>query len=251
VNFPQPTAVTGWSYRLSQRRTPGDSAVAARQAQRIIEGNAAALHRAGVKFALASGGSREFLPNVRKAVAAGLPASVALEALTIRPAELAGAGEMLGSIEAGKIANLVVSSTDLLSDSARVSAVFVDGIRYSVAPPPAPRAGGNAGGTGAPAAQVGGGWTMTLTSPQGPLDITMTLTQTGGSFTGTMTSSVGTQEISDGQINGRNVTWTATIQIGGQSVTLNYRGEVEGNRMTGSADLGSFGSATFTAERKP
>ena len=204
-----------------------------------------------MKFALASGGSREFLPNVRKAVAAGLPASVALEALTIRPAELAGAGEVLGSIEAGKIANLVVSSTDLLSDSARVSAVFVDGIRYPVTPPPAPRAGGNTAGGAAPAAQIGGGWTMTLTSPQGPLDITMTLAQTGGSFTGTMTSSVGTQEISDGQVNGRTVTWTATIQIGGQSITLNYRGEVEGNRMTGTADLGSFGSATFTAERKP
>jgi imidazolonepropionase-like amidohydrolase len=251
VNFPQPTAVTGWSYRLSQRRVPGDSAAAARQAQRIIEGNAAALHKAGVKFALASGGSREFLPNVRKAVAAGLPAAVALEALTIRPAELAGAGEMLGSIEAGKIANLVVSSTDLLSDSARVSAVFVDGIRYPVAPPPAPRAGSTGGGATAPAAQLAGGWTMTLTSPQGPLDITMTLTQTGNAFTGTMTSSLGSQEISDGQINGRNVTWTSTIQIGGQSITLNYRGEVEGNRMTGSADLGSFGSATFTAERKP
>ena len=248
VNFPQPTAVTGWSYRLSQRRMPGDSAATARQAQRIIEGNAAALHKAGVKFALASGGSREFLGNVRKAVAAGLPASVALEALTIRPAELAGAGEMLGSIEAGKIANLVVSSTDLLSDSARVSAVFVDGIRYAVTPPPPQRA---AGGGGGPAAQVAGGWAMTLTSPQGPLDITMTLTQNGSSFTGTMSSQVGNQEISDGQINGRTVVWTATAQFGGQSVTLSYRGEVEGNRMTGSAELGSFGSATFTAERKP
>jgi hypothetical protein len=251
VNFPQPTAVTGWSYRLSQRRMPGDSAVAARQAQRIIEGNAAALHKAGVKFALASGGSREFLPNVRKAVAAGLPASVALEALTIRPAELAGAGEMLGSIEAGKIANLVVSSADLLSDSARVSAVFVDGIRYPVTPTPAPRGGGDAAGAGGPLAQVGGGWTMNLTSPQGPVEITMTLTQSGASFTGTMTSALGTQEISEGQITGRNLTWTSTIQIGGQSITLNYRGQVEGNRMTGSADLGSFGSATFTAERKP
>ena len=250
VNFPQPTAVTGWSYRQSQRRVPGDSAAAARQAQRIIEGNPAALHKAGVKFALASGGSREFLPNVRKAVAAGLPASVALEALTIRPAELAGAGEMLGSIEAGKIANLVVSSTDLLSDSSRINAVFVDGIRYPVTPPPAPRSGGNTGGADAPA-QVGGGWTMTLTSPQGPLDITMTLTQTGSSFTGTMTSTVGTQQIGDGQVSGRNVTWTVTVPIGGQSITMNYRGEVEGNRMTGSADLGSFGSATFTAERKP
>jgi hypothetical protein len=45
----------------------------------------------GIKFALASGGSRDFLPNVRKAIAAGLPAGVALEAVTIRAAELAGA----------------------------------------------------------------------------------------------------------------------------------------------------------------
>jgi hypothetical protein len=155
---------------------------------------------------------------------------------------------MLGSIEAGKIANLVVSSADLLSDSARVSAVFVDGIRYPVAPPPPQR---TAGGAGGPAAQVGGSWTMTLTSPQGPMDITMTLTQSGTSFTGSMTSQVGNQEISDGQITGRNVTWTATLQFGGQSITLSYRGEVEGNRMSGSAELGSFGSATFTAERKP
>jgi hypothetical protein len=157
---------------------------------------------------------------------------------------------MLGSIEAGKIANLVVSNTDLLSDSSRINAVFVDGIRYPVTPPPAPRAGGTTGGADAPA-QMGGGWTMTLTSPQGPLDITMTLTQTGSSFTGTMTSAVGTQQIGDGQISGRSVTWTVTVPIGGQSITMNYRGEVEGNRMTGSADLGSFGSATFTAERKP
>jgi imidazolonepropionase-like amidohydrolase len=253
VNFPAPAAVTGWSYRLSQRRGPGDSATSARAAQRIIEGNAAALNTAGVKFALASGGSRDFLPNVRKAVAAGLPASVALEALTIRAAEIAGVGEMLGSIEAGKIANLVVSSTDILSDSARVSAVFVDGIRYEVAPPPPARTGGGGGpaGSGAPAAQVAGAWAMTLTSPQGPLEVAMTLVQNGASFTGTMTSSVGSQEISDGQINGRNLTWSATLQMGGQSITLNYRGEVDGNRMSGSAELGSFGSATFTAERKP
>lgn len=254
VNFPAPTAVTGWSYRLSQRRAPGDSAASAREAQKMIEGNAAALNKAGIKFALASGGSREFLPNVRKAVAAGLPAPVALEALTIRAAEIAGVGEMLGSIEAGKIANLVVSNTDILSDSARVSAVFVDGIRYEVAPPPPVRAGGGGGGPGgggAPAAQVAGEWAMMVTSPQGPLDVTMTLVQSGSSFTGTMTSPMGSQEISDGQINGRSLTWSLTMQIGGQSITLNYRGEVDGNRMTGSAELGSFGSATFTAERKP
>jgi imidazolonepropionase-like amidohydrolase len=251
VNFPQPTQTTGWSYRLSQRRAPNDSAAAAREAQKLIEGNAAALNKAGIKIALASGGTRpsDFLANVRKAIAAGLPANVALEALTIRPAELAGAGDMLGSIEAGKIANLIVSNGDVLGDSARISAVFVDGIRYEVAPPPARAAGG--GNAAMTPAQIGGSWTMTLNSPQGPLDLTMTITQSGASFSGSMTSQFGTTDISAGEIAGRTATWTTILQVGGQSITLNYRGEVEGNRMTGSADLGSFGNATFTAERKP
>lgn len=249
VNFPLPTATTGWSYRLSQRRAPNDSAAAAREAQQLIEGNAAALNKAGIKFALASGGTRDFVANVRKAIAAGLPASVALEAVTMRPAEMAGAGEMLGSVEAGKVANLVVTNGDLLSDSAKVSTVFVDGIRYEVAPPPARPAGGNT--AAATPAQIAGNWIMTLTSPQGPLEITMTITQSGATFSGTMTSQVGTQDISAGEITGRAITWTTIIQFGGQSATLNYRGDVDGNRMTGTADLGSFGSGTFTAERKP
>jgi hypothetical protein len=252
VNFPQPTQVTGWSYRMSIRHAPTDSAAAARQVQKLVEGNAAALNKAGIRFAIASGGSRDFVANVRKTIAAGLPANVALEAVTIRAAELAGAGEVLGSIEAGKIANLVVTNGDILSDSAKVSAVFVDGIRYAGPPASAARpnaAGGN--GPGGAAAQIAGTWGLTLQSPQGPMDITMSVNQSGASFSGTMTSMMGTQTIDEGQVNGRNVSWSLTMQVGGQSITLNYRGQVEGNRMTGSAELGSFGTATFTAEKRP
>jgi hypothetical protein len=251
VNFPRPVDMTRWAYRISLKPPAGDSAAWARESERLAQANAAALHRAGIRFALASGGTRpaDFLANVRKAVAAGLPADVALQALTIRAAEAAGAAEMLGSVEAGKIANLVVSDGDLLGDSTRVRAVFVDGVRYEVAAPaPAARAAGGGGGAGA---QIGGSWAMVLNSPQGALEISMTLNQTGRAFTGTMTSQIGTQEIADGQVNGRSASWTVTLQLGGQSMTLNYQAEVDGGRMTGSADLGSFGSSTFTAERKP
>jgi L-seryl-tRNA(Ser) seleniumtransferase len=129
--------------------------------------------------------------------------------------------------------------------------VFVDGIRYEVAPPPARPAAGGGGGANPPAAQIGGTWALNLISPQGPMDITMVVTQNGSGFSGTMTSMMGTNDISEGQIAGRTATWSMTLQVGGQSITLNYRGEVDGNKMTGTAELGSFGSATFTAERKP
>ncbi|HEY4658053.1 MAG TPA: amidohydrolase family protein, partial [Gemmatimonadaceae bacterium] len=151
-----------------------------REARKLIEANPAAVHKGGIRFALASGRTpaSTFLANARKAVAAGLPADVALQAMTIRPAEMTGLGDALGSIEVGKIANLVVTEGGgILSDSARVRAVFIDGERFEVTPPPA--AGGRGGGRGgAPqgeeaVAQVGGGWRLTMDSPQGQQSMTI------------------------------------------------------------------------------
>ncbi|MFN0178231.1 MAG: amidohydrolase family protein [Gemmatimonadales bacterium] len=248
VNFPRPTDATGWAYRLARRGGP-DSLQADSVTRRAMERNAAVLHQAGVRFALGSGGIRpgEFLTNVRKAIKAGLPAEAALAAMTLRAAELVGLERSLGSIEPGKIANLVVTERgDLLGDSARVREVFVDGVRYEVvAPPPA-----RAGATTAPA-EIAGTWTMSVTTPQGANEVTLTITQSGASFTGQMASQMGTSAIDDGQIAGRSVSWSTSIAMGGQSVTLTFQGQVEGSRMTGSATLGSFGSATFTAEKRP
>jgi hypothetical protein len=79
----------------------------------------------------------------------------------------------------------------------------------------------------------------------------MRFTQSGSSFGGTLTSSFGEQQVDEGQVNGRVLTWRSTIQFGGQSMTLSYRAEVDGNRMSGTAELGSFGNSPFTAERTP
>jgi imidazolonepropionase-like amidohydrolase len=152
VDFPRATQATGWAYRQSQRRAPDDSAAADSATTAALHANAAALAKAGVRFALASGGLRpdSFLTNVRKAIAAGLPRATALEALTIRAAEAAGVSQQLGSVEAGKIANLVVAESDLLGDSAKVAAVFVDGERYEVIATPRPQRGRAAGRPGGP-----------------------------------------------------------------------------------------------------
>lgn len=143
VDFPTPAQTTGWQYQYSTRQDPADSASRTAAATRIIEGNAAALNTAGIKFALASGGlaATAFMDNVRKAIAAGLPRSVALEALTIRAAEAAGVDAQLGSIEAGKIANLLVMQGEPLATGTRLESVFVDGLQYDVVPQAAGRGG--------------------------------------------------------------------------------------------------------------
>lgn len=259
VNFPKAPTVTGWQFRYAARHAPDDSASADSAARVLIEGNAAALHRAGVRLALASGGvsASQFLANVRTAVMRGLPRDVALAAITQRAAELAGAGSMLGTIETGKIANLVVTENDLLSDSAKIRMVFVDGVRSDVAPPPARgrrAAAGDSGTTNAPVMQIAGTWQMVVNTPQGANTSTLTITQDGSTIRGAMVSELGRMEIADGRIEGRRVTWSATLTMGGETIPLSFDGMLEGDRgeqMAGSVGLGPMGSAEFTARKTP
>ena len=83
--------------------------------------------------------------NVRKAIKAGLPADAALRALTLDAAQIYGVQDRLGSLEAGKIANLIVVQGDLLGDKSTVKHVFVDGRRFEV---PADAGAGAAPGAG-------------------------------------------------------------------------------------------------------
>ena len=264
LNFPNSTSTTGWSYRDAMRHAESDSAAADSAARKLIEGNAAAIHKAGIKFALASGGTgaAAFLANARKAVAAGLPADVALAAMTIRAAELAGLGEALGSIEVGKIANLVVTEGGgILTDSAKVRTVFVDGARFEIAVAPAavPAQSGGRGGRGgaAPAevapAQVGGTWHLVVDSPQGAQALTMTVVQNGSAFAGKVSGmpTGGDLDVANGQVTGRNATWDISVNMNGQSLTISFSGEVTGTKISGTAALGQFGNAPFSGDKTP
>jgi imidazolonepropionase-like amidohydrolase len=111
----------------------------------------AALQKAGLMFGFSSAGLREprdFIKNVAKTVKEGLPADAALRALTIDAARIVGTAERLGSLEKGKIANVIVTDGDLFEDKTRVRHAFVDGRSVSVEEPPAEgrRGGGGRGG---------------------------------------------------------------------------------------------------------
>lgn len=91
---------------------------------------AAALAAAGVTFGFESAGLREprrVLANAAKAVKLGLPAEAAVRAFTIDAARIAGVADRLGSIEKGKLANLVVTEGDLFAAEMTIRHVFVGG----------------------------------------------------------------------------------------------------------------------------
>jgi len=94
--------------------------------------NAARLNKAGVKIAFSLDDPEPH--NIRKvrqtagiAVAHGLPADVALAALTRNPAEIFGVGATNGSLERGRPADLVLWSGDPLEVSTLADRVFIQG----------------------------------------------------------------------------------------------------------------------------
>ena len=108
----------------------------------------AVLQKAGIKFALYSDGQdapRDFQRAVKKAIDSGLSREDALRALTLSPAEIYGVADRVGSIEKGKIANLVLTKGDIFDDRTTVVMVFVDGKKYTPAETAAP--GGRGGAT--------------------------------------------------------------------------------------------------------
>jgi len=105
------------------------------------------MHTAGVRFALTTRGMKnraDFRKNLRKMIDNGLPADVALAALTTVPAELLGVERMVGTIEPGKIANLLVADGPLFEEKTQLLHVFVDGVKHDVESPAKPQGDPNA-----------------------------------------------------------------------------------------------------------
>jgi hypothetical protein len=107
-------------------------------------GSPAALAKAGARFAFYSGGTatRDLAKAVKKAIDAGLPQDAAVRAFTLSAAEIYGLESRVGSIDKGKIANLLVTDGDLFRERTKLKLIFVDGVKYEPAPPSEPAEGG-------------------------------------------------------------------------------------------------------------
>src|SRR6185369_16286569 len=178
--------------------------------------NPAALAKAGVKFAFYSGGlasPRDIFTSASLAIENGLSKEDALKALTINPAEIFGVSDTVGSIEKGKIANLVVTSGDIfnMGKGTQVKYIFIDGEQIDVkkedATPQRPGGGNRPGGGGNPPGgqsagpvSAAGQWTLSVNSPQGALEVIAVLRQDGETISGTTTSQLGNSTISAGKI---------------------------------------------------
>ncbi len=210
---------------------------------------AARLVTARAKFAFQSGAMTnlaDFRANVARAIESGLSRDDALRALTIWPAEILGVADRLGTIETGKIANLLVTRGDLFAGSRTVAHVFIDGRPIDLRPVPA-----GAGGAGiAPVAGATGTWTLNINLGSGDLAATLILQQEGERLSGSIQGGLGTGEIanaSSGQ--GGEIRFTVPVTLEGRTAEASFAGRMTGNEMQGTVTIVGRTPGTFTGTR--
>ncbi len=193
----------------------------------------AALAKAGVKFAFYSGAitaPKDILKAAKKSIDAGLSPDAALRAFTLTPAEIFGVADRLGSIENGKIANLVVTDGDIFDEKTKIKFVFVDGRRFTIREPEKPK--------DPPKGDLTGKWKLSYTTPQGPEESTAEIMMASdGSLSGTLSSPHGNANIISGYLSVDKFSFTINISIEGSPSDVLFTGTFDGTSMKGSISV--------------
>jgi hypothetical protein len=204
----------------------------------------AALAKAGIPFAFYSGGitaPKDILKAAKKSIDAGLAPNAALRALTLAPAEIYRVADRMGSIETGKIANLVVTDGDLFDEKTKIKMVFVDGKRFVSREPEKPK--------DPPKGNMTGKWKLAYTTPEGPEESTLDLDMANdGTLSGTTSSKRGTASIISGYLSVDKFSFTINIPIEGNPTDVVFSGTFDGSTIKGNIDVMGF-SIEFTGTR--
>src|SRR5258708_1244105 len=201
------------------------------------------LARSGVLFALVSGPAKtsEYLSGIRKAIESGLSDDDALRATTINPALILGIDRQLGSLERGKIANVVINDKAIFDKESKVKRVFIDGreVRLPSDEEKARHGGsGGAGGTG----PLDGTRHLTLRAAEADVTLPATLHVEHGKMTRTYSSDRGSGDIRNGSFDGSATDFTISARGTGEQEDWVFHGTLGDGKLSGtvSTTLGTF-----------
>ena len=233
------------------RRTTAPAADADPEPLRLLRNRAQApktaadLQRAGVSFAFQSGAltnMSDFLTNAAKSVENGLPADEALRAMTVRPAELFGVADRLGTIETGKIANLTVTRGDIFARDRQITHVFIDGRPVDLKPVTS---------TVSPASGASGTYRLLLKIGELPeTSITLSLREESGNLGGAISGELGSGTISNASLSATGeLRFNVPVTFQGQTSDAVFSGTLSGNQMRGNVQIPNRDDGTFTGSR--
>lgn len=211
----------------------------------IYPRNAARLAEAEIPFAFTSIGISDpgkVIKGVQKAIENGLSKDDALKALTSDAAKILGLERAIGTIEKGKIANLIITEGELWEKESKIKFIFADGKRFVIKE--------KKKGGAKPTVDLTGRWEITVEGGSGIMDFRLILTQEDARLSGTLILQFGSFDFEDGSVEGNQIVVDLALGLGG-GMEVNITGTVEGDKISGTFSIGQGDSKDFTGTKIP
>ncbi|MEN7548499.1 amidohydrolase family protein [Rapidithrix thailandica] len=211
-------------------------------------GQAALFQQKGIRFgfSLLETKPEDFSKNLQTLLEHGLSEEEALAALTVHPAEILGISGTVGTIEKGKIANLLITSGPYFKASPQVKYVFIEGEKYEMdAEEQKPEEDKK------PA--VEGTWYYETVSGKGLNNGKIILRKEAGQLTGEMSSkySENATALEKLQVQTNALSFTYTVKVDGQKHPIKVQLTINGLQATGKAEADKLGTFEIKATRLP
>jgi hypothetical protein len=222
-----------------------------RKAEFIVKftSQASVYQKAGLGFGFSSltAKAKDIPANLRRIIAAGLSEDQALASLTTIPSQLLGLSDRLGTIDNGKIANLVITDKPYFNEKARVRYVFVDGEIYKMDVKESKKATGNA------TVDISGSWTFTAQTPQGKNENKISFRKDGTIYAGSVSGGMIPQavDLKRVELDGSSLKFTYSLNLGGNTVEVIVEGTIDGDSFKGTSTAGQFGSFSTEGSKDP
>jgi hypothetical protein len=189
----------------------------------------------------------DVMKNVRAMIKEGLSEEQALRSLTTEPAQILGIQQMCGTIEKGKLANLIVSDQPIFAEKASLKYVFVDGQKFELKSKTK-----KSKASPDEASAVVGVWNYSIETPGETRTGNIKIDKDGEDFSGGISSSEAPDsflDVDDMVVDGTNVSFSFTRTFSGQEMKFDVSISMDGDSFDGSFSNPMFGSIPISGSK--
>jgi imidazolonepropionase-like amidohydrolase len=193
--------------------------------------------------------AKDIFPNLRKMIAHGLSEDQALAALTVNSAKLLHLESLTGTIEPGKLANLVITTGPVFDEKSQIRYVIVDGQlhEYEIKPAKSKKKGKDA------AVKASGVWKYTVEIADNSFTGKITITESDDALQGYyIDQSDGvSRDLSDISLDGNRLKFKSHFETDGQLIPLDFSVVIDGDTFEGEVVIEGQGPAPIEGKRTP
>ena len=212
---------------------------------------AAKMEAAGISFGFSMIDSKpkEVQATLRRMIAAGLSEKTALAALTTNTAKMLNITNIAGTVEQGKMANLMVTDKPYFEKGANVRFMFVDGQKFTYESKKKKKKKNSSGET----IDLSGLYSYVAEVPGQTEEGEINIEKDGDSYKLTLTSNddPGDPDVAQNvSVDGNNVSFTLDLNNDGMTMSLLFDLDFTEEDYEGTVSVGEFGTFPFTGEKK-